>query len=109
MSAQTAGIPVDLRSVTDRAIDSNIPAGAQLLDFVDALIHTHSANDSGTIETTRQALIETAGADRAARAALVIANFEMMNRILDATGVPVPNRMGEITSELGLPAYTQRH
>ena len=108
-SAQTAGTPVDLRSVTDRAIHSNISAGTQLLDFVDALIHNDFANGSGAIETTRQALIEAAGIDGAARATLVIANFEMMNRILDATGVPVPTRMGEITTELGLPAYTQRH
>ena len=104
-SAHTAGIEIDLRSITERAINPNVPAGPQLLDFVDALIQ----NDLLAIQATRGNLSDVIGPAGAARAALVAGNFEMMNRILDATGVPVPISMGDISTELGLPPFTGRH
>ena len=101
-SAQASGIPIELRSVSDTTIDPNVPAGTEILNFVDALI----GNDSGAVEATRQELVDKVGPDGAARAAMVTGNFEMMNRILDAAGVPVPVRMGAISPELGLAPFT---
>lgn len=57
----------------------------------------------------RTALQDVVGAEGATRAAMAIGNFEMMNRLLDATGVPVPASMGLITRELGLPDFDGRH
>ena len=96
---------VNLKAVSDSSLDPNLPAGSELLAFVDALI----SNDAEVLDQTRATLQDVAGPDAATRAALVIGNFEMMNRLLDATGVPVPVSMGAITSELGLPAFTGRH
>ena len=104
-SAIAADHPLDLRAVTSNGADPGVPAGRQLLDFADALID----DDHADVDAARRALVDVAGRDGAARAAMVAGNFEMMNRILDATGVPVPVRMGEITAELGLPPFTGRH
>ncbi len=96
---------IDLRAVGDSSIDPNIPAGTQLLAFVDALL----GDDTNALDHARATLTDVAGPDATTRAALVVGNFEMMNRLLDATGVPVPISMGGITSELGLPPFTGRH
>ena len=103
-SAHTAQINIDLRAVSDLNIESNVPSGTELLDFADALLD----QDEAALVAAREALQSAAGPLGAGRAAMVIGNFEMMNRLLDATGVPVPISMGAITSELGLPAFTGR-
>ena len=102
-SAQTAGHRLNLKAVGNTDQDPELPAGRQLLDFTNALI-----GDPASIDASRRSLLDVAGPDGTARAALVAGNFEMMNRILDATGVPVPIRMGDITTELGLPPFTGR-
>jgi len=104
-SAHISQQNVDLRAVSDRSIDPNIPAGKELLDFADALL----GDDEQALDEARDALQGVAGDAATTRAALVIGNFEMMNRLLDATGVPVPLSMGAITAELGLPEFTGRH
>ena len=104
-SAQIGQVDVNLKAVSDSSLDPLLPAGPELLTFVDALI----SNDKEVLDQARSSLQDVAGPDAVTRAALVIGNFEMMNRLLDATGVPVPISMGGITSELGLPAFTGRH
>jgi len=104
-SAHAAGHRLNLEAVGQRDRDPELPSGQQLLRFTDALI----GGDREAIEGTRAALVDEAGPDGAARAALVVGNFEMMNRILDATGVPVPISMGAISPDLGLPPFTGRH
>lgn len=96
---------LNLKAVGDSQLDPNLPAGSQLLAFADAIF----TGDADAMNKARQDLQDVAGVEGAARAPLVIGNFEMMNRILDATGVPVPVSMGAITSELGIPAFTGRH
>ena len=95
-SALASGWMLDLRAIGDPTIDLRIPAGAALLAFTDALI-----SDDGLSEA-RQRLVAAVGEDGAVRAALTAANFAMMNRIVDATGVPVPAFMGDVFAELGL-------
>ena len=101
-SAATSGQQLDLRAIADPTIDLRIPAGAELLEFTSALI-----NDAGLSEA-RSRLVVAIGEDGAARAALTAANFEMMNRIVNATGVPVPSSMTEVFVELGLTFSTER-
>ena len=103
-SALNAGYQIDLMAVTDRDRDPNIPAGRELLDFTDALIGSAGA----TLPAAREALVAALGPEGAARTALVAGNFEMMNTLLDATGVPVPKSMGAISGELGLPPFEGR-
>ena len=103
-STHIAREDLDLRAVAHRDVDANLPAGNELLDFADALLD----NDEAALDRARDVLRSVIGPVGAGRAAMVVGNFEMMNRLLDATGVPVPICMGGITSELGLPEFTGR-
>lgn len=82
-SSEAFGYEVDLRAVTDPAIDSGIPHGSLLVAFSDAVLNRAGA------EPLRAELIEAVGEDGLVATAGVIANFSMMNRIADATGMPV--------------------
>lgn len=78
-------VELDPAAITDRSIDPLLPAGRALLDFVDAVL-------TGTAEkqaAARTAVLDGVGPTGLVDAAGVIANFEMMNRIADATGMPV--------------------
>lgn len=96
-SAEATDTPLDLRGVVDDRIDPLVPAAQRLRAFADAC----TRRDASARTTTRGALTDTLGAAAAATAAGVVANFEMMNRILDATGVPIPRRRLAILRELG--------
>ena len=56
----------------------------------------------GGLDAARSALLRVAGTDATAQAVAVAANFEMMNRVLDATGCPVPARARKLEAPLGL-------
>ncbi len=97
-SAEASGIShLDLRSLADPTLDSGVPGSVAMLRLVDATI----TNDDEVAATARTAVSAELGADAAAEVAAVIGNFEMMNRIADATGTPVSARAREyLTSEL---------
>ncbi len=97
-SSDRTGRPSDVRAVVDPMRDPLVPAGAQLLAFVDAAV----LRDPDEMPTARAALLDAAGPDAVVRAAAVAGNFDMMNRLLDATGVVVPKRMAIVADELGL-------
>lgn len=84
-SSSVISIDLDPRAITDRSRDPLVPAGPALLDFVDAVL-------TGTVDdrsVARARVIDEVGPTGLVDAAGVIANFEMMNRIADATGMPV--------------------
>ena len=83
VSAEVTTTPLDPRSITDRAIDPLLPHGTVLLDFVDAVLEQSDRS------AARTELLEALGPTGLVDATGVIANFEMMNRIADATGMPV--------------------
>ncbi len=56
-----------------------------LLDFVDALLVGSEAD----LTRTREKLLEDMGSASLVDAAAVVGNFQMMNRVADATGMPV--------------------
>lgn len=95
-SALASGSSVDLRAIGDPRIELGIPAGRSLLLFADALINGNGLSDA------RDQLVAAVGETGAVRAALTVGNFEMMNRVVDATGVPVPAAMREVLREVGL-------
>jgi hypothetical protein len=97
-SAHATGQPVDLRAIIDRTADPLIEAGAGLLAFVTALI----GGDMSNLDATRTALRDAAGSHAVVRAAAVAGNFQMMNRLVDATGVPIGPSMRSIAADLGL-------
>lgn len=97
-SSDRTGRPSDLHAVVDPMRDPLVPAGPQLLAFADAAV----LRDPDEMPTARQALLDAAGPEGVVRAAAVAGNFDMMNRLLDATGVVVPKRMAVVADELGL-------
>ena len=84
-SAEVTTTPLDARSITDRSVDPLLPHGVVLLDFVDAVLD----GDAAEQEPARRAVLEALGPTGLVDTTGVIANFEMMNRIADATGMPV--------------------
>jgi hypothetical protein len=84
-STEVTSTPLDPRSITDRSVDPLLPSGLVLLDFVDATL----GGAEPERRAARTAVLEELGPTGLVDAAGVIANFEMMNRIADATGMPV--------------------
>ncbi|MEE8331482.1 MAG: hypothetical protein V3R84_06895 [Acidimicrobiia bacterium] len=102
-SAEATRIPLDARAITDPAIDPLIPAGKPLLAFVDAALSGNRLSEA------RASLTAVLGWDGTVAAAAVIGNFEMMNRVADASGMPVSAgalaRTEEWRAELGLDRF----
>jgi hypothetical protein len=82
-SSDAFGYDVDLRVVTDPAVDPGIPGGSVLLAFTDAVLGRRNVDEA------RADLLGALGESGLVGAAGVIGNFSMMNRIADATGMPV--------------------
>jgi hypothetical protein len=95
-SAQQTGRTVELSAIVHPERDSLLPAGRQLLEFVTALIR---GGDDDLTEA-RGRLSEMVGGEGVVRAAAVSGNFQMMNRLVDATGVPIGPTLSMIAADL---------
>lgn len=93
---KTTGTAVDLRAVVDEGVDPGLPWAAQLRNVATAMVTGQRLDES------RAALSRVAGPQAAVTAVGVCANFEMMNRILDATGCPVPEQVRFVAGLLGV-------
>ncbi len=98
-SVQTTGAELDLAGVADPMVDPLVPAGRELLALADAVVLRDEQERDAALEALVP-LVDNAGA---VRAAAVIANFEMMNRNLDAMGIGPTDAMAEIASDLRIP------
>ena len=95
-SVEAMGARVDVRAITDPAIDPLIEGGIALVGFVDAVL----GGDDVARSVTAGAIRSTLGPEALVDAAGVIATFSMMNRIAGATGMPVGRGAIERTEEL---------
>jgi len=84
-SIEAIGAEVDVRAITDPSVDSLVDGGALLLGFVDAV----SGGDELVRGAAAAALASGLGDAALVDAAGAIGTFAMMNRIADATGMPV--------------------
>lgn len=84
-SALAFDYPLDLDAVVDPSISSGVPGGNLLLRMVDATLE-----DSGSLSQVQAEIIAELGAEALVDAASVFGNFEMMNRVAEATGIAVP-------------------
>jgi len=84
-SIEAIGAEVDVRAIADPSVDSLVDGGALLLGFVDAV----SAGEQRVRGTAAAALAAGLGDAALVDAAGAIGTFAMMNRIADATGMPV--------------------
>lgn len=83
-SIRFANVSLNVRSVIDDAVAPEAPDAAEILAFTTALV----TRDDDRLGPARDALVSAIGPDGASKISAVTGNFEMMNRILDATGVP---------------------
>lgn len=95
VSTEVTTTPLDPRSITDRSVDPLLPSGVVLLDFVDTVL----IGDGPQQDAARTAVRDALGPTGLVDATGVIANFEMMNRIADATGMPVGKGTRKRTAE----------
>lgn len=84
--------------MTDTSVDTEVAAGGQIIELTDALLSA----DPVVIAAKRKAMVAQVGHAATAATAAVVANFQMMNRILDAVGVPTPSARLELADELGV-------
>ncbi len=85
---------VDLGGIVDSAVDPLLPGGRQLVGLARCI--TNRAPDRGAFDAVAGVL----GPEAAVDAAAVAANFQVMNRVVDATGLPVGRRRREDNAEL---------
>lgn len=101
-SAQTTNVPVDLRAVVDPRVDPLLPAGRELVAFADSVLAEPNPAAARTLR-------EAHGEQALVFAASVIANFQMMNTVADATGMPVGKgsriKNADLIEELGLDRF----
>ncbi len=103
-SAEVTSTPLDARAITDPAVDPLVPAGDVLIAFVDAVL-----GDMTGLDELRASVLTRLGPTGLVDTAGVVGNFEMMNRIADATGMPVGKgtrkRTQDLRAHLGLDRY----
>lgn len=90
--------PAFIGAIVDPAADPLLAAGRELLAFTDAAV----LGDTEELPIARAELLAAAGPDAVVRAAACAGNFQMMNRLLDAIGVPVSRAGAALAAELGL-------
>jgi len=102
-SAEANETPLDPRGIIDVKVDPLVEGGRQLVGFVDAVLR----NDD--VAVARASLDRALGPGAVVDASGVIANFEMMNRIAEGTGIPVGKgsleRSEEWRSLVGIDRY----
>ena len=99
------GYELDIRAIADDTFDSGVPGGEVILPFVDAVMTGAEADR----QSARDSIVESLGAESLVDAAGVLANFQMMNRVAEGTGIPVPGaaieREAAMVEALGLDSF----
>jgi hypothetical protein len=99
------GYDLDILAIVDDRVDSGVPGGHAILSFVDAVM---TGNESDQ-ESARSAILDEIGPESLVDAAGVFANFQMMNRVAEGTGIPVPaaaiEREARMVEVLGLNSF----
>lgn len=100
----------EVHAQTGRASDAignegGLPAAAELIELADAIV----LQDGARTTTVRRRIVSEWGAAALVDAAAVAGNFMRMNRIADATGIPLDGPVNalsaDIQSELGLSSF----
>lgn len=93
-SANETGRTANLAAIVDPGIDPGVPGGAALVALGKA-VATPSPD-----RRPLDAVADIIGVPAAIDAAAVAANFQIMNRVVDATGLPIGRHRREENSEL---------
>ena len=94
-SADAASVVLNLRAIGDPTQGSGRDDADALLAFTSALVQRMDDLDEQRLQ-----LIDVLGADAVVPASGSAGNFEMMNRILDGAGIPVPESTRQSIGQL---------
>jgi len=99
------GTRLDARAARDTAIESGVSHGALLLAFADALMGTEEV----VLAERRAEVAGALGAAALVDAAAIVAAFQFVDRVADASGIPldaiVDFASQDVQRELGLRAF----
>ncbi len=95
-SAITFGYDLDLSVIADPAVRIGIPGGTALLRFVDVLF----GRSSESLQRVHHDIVDQLGPESLVDAAAVFGNFEMMNRVAEGSGIPVPSQAVEREADM---------
>ena len=103
-SIEQTGADYDLNGIAGDG-DGGIPDGRVLIEFAESVI----GDDDARLTTARGQLLQTMGAAALVDAAGVVATFDAIDRVADATGTPVEEAQlesaAEIRGELGIDRF----
>ena len=102
-SSNAKGEQYDLTLLTGGDGDGNIPQGRLLVEFADAVV---GADDSGLVKL-RSEIRALIGDAALVDAAAVAATFNAIDRIADATGIPIEDANAEINGRTARRARDQ--
>ena len=95
-SGEASGEDYDLAAIHGDGSDGGgVAAGVELFAFADALL----GNDLAKLDDARAALRATVGDEGLVDAAGVAATFNAIDRIADATGIPLEEAKAEVSAD----------
>ncbi len=105
-SATATGTSVDLTAIVDDgAGDGGVPHGGLLTAFAEAAL----GDDESLLNDARQRVRDALGDAGLVDAAAVIANYSALDRVADATGIPLEpakeSGTADLRAELGIDAW----
>jgi len=97
VSSQTTGTQVDMAAVNGTVTsESGVRHAAELIAFTEAVMR----DDDAVLAETRQALRAVLTPEAFVDACAVIGAFNVVDRIADATGIPLDDAMAMMTKDL---------
>ena len=95
-SSNAKGEGYDLNLLTGAGGDGNIAHGALLVSFADAVL----GSDDRRLDEIRAAIRSRMGDAALVDAAAIVATFNAIDRVADATGIPIEDAKAESTADI---------
>jgi hypothetical protein len=95
-SSKAKGENYDLALLTGAGGDGNIPHGALLVAFAEAVL----GNDDQRLAAIRSEIRSKLGEVALVDAAAIVATFNAIDRVADATGIPIEDAKAEMSADL---------
>ena len=96
LSGQMSGVDVSLAAIGEtETSDAGVELGTELRAFARAAIRR-----SEDLDERRAALVAAAGEATTARAAGIIANFDAITKVADATGIELDAMLASVSDEV---------
>jgi hypothetical protein len=106
-SSKTTGGNYDLRLLTGSSGDGNIPHGALLVQFAEAVL----GDDDARLAAIQSEIRSTMGDAALVDAAAIAATFNAIDRVADSTGIPIEDNKAEVTADfraaLGINSFAE--